>query len=117
MHLMATQVRYTLLTGISSRSGLFRRQGQRGERQIYAQAGTCPEGAVEEDPAADRLHSVLDADQARTRGEVCTADTIVADSDVKDAVGGVCYGGDADDGCARMLGHVGQCLCDDVVGA
>jgi hypothetical protein len=46
-----------------------------------------PPRAVEEDPAADRLHAILEADQAGAAGEVGTASAVVADRDAQDLAG------------------------------
>jgi len=33
-----------------------------GEGELRAQAGACPAGAVQDNPAAERLHAILQAD-------------------------------------------------------
>jgi hypothetical protein len=39
--------------------------------------------ALEADPPADRLHAVLEAEQAGAPGGICAADTVVADGDTR----------------------------------
>jgi len=85
------------LTGISLLSRYFLRNRGGAQRQLYAQGGTCPDGAVEKHSAAHCLGSVLDSDQAGAAVEVGTADAIVAYGDVEDAAGGVGYNCDIDD--------------------
>ena len=58
-----------------------------GEREFRAQAGTRPARAVEDDPAAERLDAVLQADQAGAPGEVGAAGAVVADRDAQDVAG------------------------------
>ena len=76
--------------------------------------GTRPGRAVQPDPAAERLHPVLDPRQARAAGEVRPAAPVVADTDPQAAVTGshLHLGG----GGVRVLGGVGQRLGDRVVG-
>jgi len=67
-----------------------------GEREFCAQAGSRSAGAVEEDPAAEGLHAVLEAGQAGAFDEVGAAGAVVADREAQDGVGGVRFGGDRD---------------------
>ena len=72
------------LTGISLISAYFwRRRSGAASGNSYAQAGTCPERAVEKDSAAHCLRSVLEADKAGAAVEVGTADAVVAYGDVE----------------------------------
>jgi hypothetical protein len=50
-----------------------------GERELGAHAGARPAGAVEEDPAAERLYAVLEASQAGAAGEAGAPGAVVAD--------------------------------------
>src|SRR6201996_5468283 len=86
-----------------------------GEGEFRAQTGAGPAGAVQDDPAAERLHAVFQAGQAAAPGQAGAAGAVVADGDAQETVGAVCL--DVDGRCAGVLGRVGQCLGDDVVGA
>ena len=87
-----------------------------GDRKLYPQAGPGTEGAVEEDPAAERLHAVLEANEAGAAAEIGTAGAVVVDGDAQDSVCGVGLDGDRERRGAGMLGRVGQRFGDDKVG-
>ena len=77
------------------------------------QAGARPRGAVQGDPAADRLNPVFEPGQAGAPGEVGAAGAVVADRDPQDVTAG--FGLDGDGGGAGVLGRVGQRLGDQVI--
>ena len=60
---------------------------RRRQRKFHAQACPGSLGTVEEDPAAERLHAVLEAGQAGAQGEAGTAGAVVADRDAQHVVG------------------------------
>ena len=64
--------------------------------------------------AAECLGPVLEPDQAGAVAEAGAAAAVVADADVQDALAGGHL--DIGDGGVRVLGGVGQCLGDRVVG-
>ena len=71
---------------------------------------------MEEDPAAERLHAVLEANEAGAAAEIGTAGAVVVDGDAQDSVCGVGLDGDRERRGAGMLGRVGQRFGDDKVG-
>jgi hypothetical protein len=95
----------------AARTGIIRR----GERELRLQAGPGPAPAVEEDPAAERLHPVLQPDQAGAAGQGGAADAVVAHRDARDVAGHLDL--DADGRGPSVLDRVGQRLGHDVVGA
>ena len=62
--------------------------GWGGERELHVQAGSRLVWAVENDSAAERLHAVLQAEQAGAAGEVGATDAVVADPEAEDGVDG-----------------------------
>ena len=48
----------------------------------------APARAVEEDSAADGLDAVLETEETGAAGEVGSADAVIADQEMQDAVGG-----------------------------
>src|SRR5208337_5213336 len=73
-----------------------------GERELYAQAGPRPARAVEKDPAAERLHPVLEADQAGAAGEVGAARAVVTDHHAQDFTGGLHLDADRRGACVEV---------------
>jgi hypothetical protein len=59
-----------------------------GERKLYLHAGSGTVGPMDEDPAAERLHAVLEANEAGAAAELGSA-AVVADADADDSVSGV----------------------------
>ena len=82
---------------------------------VDTQGGSPASRAVQVHPTAKRLYSVLQPDQAGAAGEVCTTDAVVGDL-IRSAPARP-FGADGDLRRLGVLGGVGQCLGDDVVGA
>jgi hypothetical protein len=96
-------------------AGRFALGGRNGKLDTQGRAGFL--AAVQIDVAAERLYSILEAEQAGSAGKVGTSDAVVSDLEVQNAFGGLLVDGNRDGRCARVFGRVGQYLGDDVVGA
>src|SRR4029078_13584507 len=79
--------------------------------------GAGSPGAVQIYVAAERLYSVLDAEQPGAAGEFGTSHAVVGGLDAQSAVGPISFDGHRDRRGPGVLGRVGQCFGDDVVAA
>ena len=67
-----------------------------GERKRDTQIGSGSPGAVQVDVAAERLYSVLDAEQPGAAGEFGTSPAVVGDLEAQRAVGPISFDGHRD---------------------
>ena len=88
-----------------------------GERKRDTQIGSGSPGTVQIYVAAERLYSILDAEQPGAAGEFGTSPAVVGDLEAQSAVGPISFDGHRDRRGPGVLGRVGQCFGDDVVGA
>lgn len=79
-----------------------------GEREFRAHHGSPAGRAAQDKLAAERLHPVLEPDQAGAPVEIGAAAAVVLNRDVQHTAGGRRVHGDP--GRGGVLGRVGQCL-------
>jgi hypothetical protein len=85
-----------------------------GKGEFGVQGGARAGGAVDGDGPAERLHAVFQPDQAGAPHRIGSASPVITDAEVQDRAGRL--RADLDDRRVRVLGRVGECFGDDVVG-